>query len=152
MNEHDFNLDDILAEFHREEAAPAPASETPEPRRRRMPEAEPQTLPVRDEPARPAPEAKPLPARKGSARPAAEPKPFTFAARARVAGVPAFPAGAALKVSAVKAKNRGGASGDGKTKVARVEKDAVRIEIPAASAGAARSYEFEVVAESARLK
>ena len=80
--------------------------------------------------------------------PVAEPKPFTFAARARVAGVPAFPAGAALKVSAVKAKTRGGSSRDGKTKIPRVEKDAVRIEIPAASAGAARSYEFEVVAES----
>ena len=50
-------------------------------------------------------------------------------------------------VSAVKAKTRGGASRNGKEKVARVEKDAVRIEIPAASAGAARSYEFEVVAE-----
>ena len=80
--------------------------------------------------------------------PVAEPKPFTFAARARVAGVPAFPAGAALTVSAVKAKTRGGSSRDGKTKIPRVEKDAVRIEIPAASAGAARSYEFEVVAES----
>jgi len=80
--------------------------------------------------------------------PSAEPRPFAFAARAQKAGAPEFPAGAVLAVSAVKAKNRGGVSGDGKTKLPSEEKAAVRVEIPAASAGRARSYEFEVVATS----
>ena len=69
--------------------------------------------------------------------PVAEPKPFAFAARARKAGAPAFPSGAALAVKSVEAKTRAGK-----------KKDALRIEIPAATAGVARSWEFEVVAEA----
>ena len=82
--------------------------------------------------------------------PSAEPRPFAFAERAKKFAAPAFPAGATLKVEAVKAKNRGGKSGDGKETVPSVEKPAVRLTFPAAVADkSARGYEFEVTAKAA---
>lgn len=80
--------------------------------------------------------------------PAAESKPFTFAARARKSGTPEFANGAVLKLSAVKAKTRGGMSRDKKTKIPSEVKDALRIDIPAAISGVARTHEFEIVAEA----
>ena len=81
--------------------------------------------------------------------PAAEPRPFAFAERARKFRAPAFPAGARLKVSVVKAKNRGGRSKDGKEEIPAVEKEAFKVVAPPVAADRnARLYELEFAAES----
>ena len=79
--------------------------------------------------------------------PAAESRPFAFAERAKKFSAPAWAADAAVKVERVKAKNRGGKRG--KEEIPSVEKDAFRLTFPAPKVDKnARSYAFEVVAES----
>ena len=78
---------------------------------------------------------------------AAESKPFAFAERAKKFHAPSFPADAKLEVSVVKAKNRGGKSGN--ESIPAVEKDAFKIVVPAAVADKnARLYELEFAAET----
>ena len=80
--------------------------------------------------------------------PAAESKPFAFAERAKSVLAPAFVANAKLEVKRTKAKNRGGASRDGKEKIPSVEKDVYRVTAPAAVAESrGRLYDLEFVAE-----
>ena len=77
--------------------------------------------------------------------PAAEPKPFAFAERAKKIGVPAFPAGASLRVERVKARTRGARANDQAAAIKSVEKACVKVSVPAAVAkDGARTYYFEV--------
>ena len=79
----------------------------------------------------------------------AESKPFAFAERAKKFSAPSFPAKAAIEVSVVKTKNRGGKSNDGKESIPVVEKEVFKVVVPAAEADkAARLYMLEFVAES----
>ena len=79
--------------------------------------------------------------------PAAESRPFAFAARAKKLRAPSFPDGVKLKISEVKASNRGGSSGD--ASIPSVEKAAIKVVAPAAvPENGARAFELEFVAES----
>ena len=81
--------------------------------------------------------------------PAAESRPFAFATRAKKFRAPEFPAGAKLKISSVKAKNRGCKSRDGKELAPSVEKEAFKVIAPAVVADKnARLYELEFSAEA----
>ena len=81
--------------------------------------------------------------------PAAESKPFAFAERAKRFGAPRFAADARATVERIRAKNRGGASRDGKEKIAAEEQPAVRVTVPAVVADRnARLYDLEFAAES----
>lgn len=82
--------------------------------------------------------------------PTGEAKPFAFAEHAKKLDAPEFPAGAKLKLTRIKRKNRGGKSRDGKESIPSVEKDAIRILIPAAiPVKNARVWDYKVVAETA---
>ena len=82
--------------------------------------------------------------------PAAEPKPFAFAERAKKIGAPAFPAGAKLRVERAKAKTRGAKASGSAAEIPSVEKDCLKVAIPAAVAkDGARAYYFEVSAAPA---
>ena len=79
--------------------------------------------------------------------PSAEPKPFAFAERAKKIGAPEFPEGAKLVVERCKAKTRGSHKIGKWEAIAAVEKDAVKVTIPAAVAkDGARVYQFEITA------
>jgi len=81
--------------------------------------------------------------------PAAESKPFAFAEHAKKFGAPRFVDGGAVKVTRIKAKNRGGKSRDGKETVEAVKKDALRVTVPAGVADKnARLYEIEFAVEA----
>ena len=81
--------------------------------------------------------------------PAAESKPFAFAARAKKIGAPSFPSGAVLRIEAVKAKTRGAAAKGTAPAIPSVEKDCVKVVIPAAVAkDGARVHYFEVCAQA----
>ena len=81
--------------------------------------------------------------------PSAESKPFAFVEHAKKFRAPSFPSGAALAVSVVKAKNRGGKSKDGKASVPVVEREAFKVIAPAAvSDKSARIYRLEFAMES----
>lgn len=81
--------------------------------------------------------------------PVAESKPFAFVEHARKFSAPTFPAGAKVTVKAIKAKNRGGKSPDGKEKIVAVEKDAFKVAVPSAVASkTARLYALEFTAEA----
>ena len=79
----------------------------------------------------------------------AEPRPFAFAEQARKSEAPRFPAAAALKLSRMTAKNRGGKGGkDRKEEVPVVERPVIRVEIPQVEPNVkARAYYFEVTAK-----
>ena len=77
--------------------------------------------------------------------PSAEPKPFSFAERAKKIGAPAFPDGAELKVVRTKAKTRGAPAAGKSPAVEPVEKDCLKLVVPAAIAkDGARAYQFLV--------
>ncbi len=79
--------------------------------------------------------------------PSVEPRPFTFAGRAAKAKSPEFPAGTALSISKVRARNRGGLPRGAKPekKVPSVEKDVLRLEFPQATAThGVRPIEYEL--------
>ena len=79
--------------------------------------------------------------------PSVEPKPFTFTGRASVEKDPEFDAHAALSVSKVRGKNRGGKPQHPKNAkaVPSVEKDAIRLEFPQAIAmRSTRPAEYEL--------
>lgn len=79
--------------------------------------------------------------------PAAESKPFAFAAHAKTAAVPEFPAGAKLTVKKTKGKNRGSAKGKGEGTVPSVKKDVLELTFPPANAVAgARALDYEIAA------
>ncbi len=82
--------------------------------------------------------------------PAAESKPFAFAAHAKTAKVPEFPAGAKLTVRKTRGKNRGSGKGkEGMEKVPSVEKDVLEISFPPANAVAGvRALDYEIAAVS----
>ena len=64
-------------------------------------------------------------------------------------GAPRFAADARATVERIRAKNRGGASRDGKEKIAAEEQPAVRVTVPAVVADRnARLYDLEFAAES----
>ena len=82
--------------------------------------------------------------------PAAESKPFAFAERAKKIGVPEFPAGAALSAERVKAKTRGVSAKGSSPAVKPVEKDCLKVVVPAAVAkDGARVYYYDVKAAAA---
>ncbi len=82
--------------------------------------------------------------------PAAESKPFAFAERAKKIGAPSFPSGAALRVERAKAKTRGAKAAGKSPEIAPVEKDCLKVVVPAAVAkDGARAYYFEVTASAA---
>ena len=81
--------------------------------------------------------------------PVAEGRPFSFKERSKSVRAPEFPEGSVIKVSVVKAKNRGGASPDGKEKIASVKKPAFKLTVPAVvKDGKARLFMLEFVAEA----
>ena len=81
---------------------------------------------------------------------AAESKPFAFAERAKKIGAPSFPRGAALRVERAKAKTRGAKASGKSPEIASVEKECLKVVVPAAVAkDGARAYYFEVAATAA---
>ena len=81
--------------------------------------------------------------------PAAEARPFAFAEHAKKSVAPAFPAGAALAVAPVKAKNRGSKAVKANAKSIPAEaKDCLKITFPPANAApGARAHEYEIAIE-----
>ena len=81
---------------------------------------------------------------------AAESRPFAFAEHAKRHRAPEFPAGAAPVVTEVNAKNRGGASKDGKEKIPSVRKPSYKVVVPAVKPDdMARLFALEFVAATA---
>ena len=77
--------------------------------------------------------------------PAAESKPFAFAERAKKIGAPAFPRGAALEVVRTRGKTRGASARGDNPAIKPVEKDCLKLVVPAAVAkDGARAYQFVV--------
>ena len=77
--------------------------------------------------------------------PSAESKPFAFAERAKKIGAPEFAEGAKLKVVRAKSKTRGARAAGKKPEIAAVEKDCLKVIVPAAIAkDGARAYQYVV--------
>lgn len=79
--------------------------------------------------------------------PSVEPRPFAFAGRAAACKDPGFDGSASLSVAKIRAKNRGGSIKNGKSRitVASVEKDAIKLEFPQATAvRGERPIEYEL--------
>ena len=80
---------------------------------------------------------------------AAESKPFAFAERAKKFRAPEFPEGAAIAISVVNAKNRGGKSPDGKEKIPSEKKPSFKLVVPpVVKDDKARLFTLEFVAEA----
>ena len=81
--------------------------------------------------------------------PSAEPRPFAFAEHAKSHRAPEFPEGAKIEVAVVKAKNRGGASPDGKEKIPSEKKPSYKVVVPPVlKDDRARLFTLEFAAEA----
>ena len=77
--------------------------------------------------------------------PAAESKPFAFAERAKKIGAPSFPESAALEVVRAKSKTRGAPKSGKRPAIEPVDKECLKVVVPAAVAkDGARAYQFVV--------
>ena len=81
--------------------------------------------------------------------PPAEPRPFAFAEHAKKMNAPQFPADAAMEITVVKAKNRGGKSPGGKETIPSQKKPSYKVVVPpVVKDDKARLFTLEFTAET----